>query len=128
MSIAITRPIRHDVFDTNVVIVAGKGGVGKTTVSAVLAHAAADSGRRVLARRARRQTGAGRARAGSRGPLDRRQRRARRVPHEHGFTRVAKRLATSGVIDVVGTAAPGIDDLVVLGKIKQLERSQGNGT
>ena len=29
-------------------IVAGKGGVGKTTVSAVLARAAADTGRRVL--------------------------------------------------------------------------------
>ena len=27
------------------------------------------------------------------------------------------------MIDVVSTAAPGIDDLVVLGKIKQLERS-----
>ncbi len=27
------------------------------------------------------------------------------------------------MIDVIGTAAPGIDDLVVLGKIKQLERS-----
>ena len=43
--------------------------------------------------------------------------------HEHGFKRIAKRLASTGVIDVVGTAAPGIDDLVVLGKIKQLERS-----
>ena len=42
---------------------------------------------------------------------------------EHGFGRVAKRLSTSGVIDVVATAAPGIDDIVVLGKIKQLERS-----
>ena len=42
---------------------------------------------------------------------------------EHGFKRIAKRLAATGVIDVVGTAAPGIDDLVVLGKIKQLERS-----
>ena len=36
------------VFDTRLVIVAGKGGVGKTTVSAVLARAAADAGRRVL--------------------------------------------------------------------------------
>ena len=27
------------------------------------------------------------------------------------------------MIDVVATAAPGIDDIVVLGKIKQLERS-----
>jgi hypothetical protein len=42
---------------------------------------------------------------------------------EHGFKRIAKRLASSGVIDVVSTAAPGIDDLVVLGKIKQIERS-----
>ena len=42
---------------------------------------------------------------------------------EHGFGRIAKRLSTSGVIDVVATAAPGIDDIVVLGKIKQLERS-----
>ncbi len=41
---------------------------------------------------------------------------------EHGFGRIAKRLSTSGVIDVVATAAPGIDDIVVLGKIKQLER------
>jgi anion-transporting ArsA/GET3 family ATPase len=42
---------------------------------------------------------------------------------EHGFKRIAKRLASTGVIDVIGTAAPGIDDLVVLGKIKQLEHS-----
>jgi anion-transporting ArsA/GET3 family ATPase len=42
----------------------------------------------------------------------------------HGLGRVAKRLASSGVIDVVATAAPGIDDIVVLGKIKQLEQSR----
>ena len=30
----------------------------------------------------------------------------------------------SGVIDVVATAAPGIDDIVVLGKIKQLEQQR----
>lgn len=41
----------------------------------------------------------------------------------HGLGRVAKRLSTSGVIEVVATAAPGIDDIVVLGKIKQLEQS-----
>jgi anion-transporting ArsA/GET3 family ATPase len=43
--------------------------------------------------------------------------------YDHGFRMIAKRLAATGVIDVVGTAAPGIDDLVVLGKLKQLERS-----
>ena len=41
----------------------------------------------------------------------------------HGLSRVTKRLASRGIIDVVATASPGIDDIVVLGKIKQLERS-----
>lgn len=108
---------------SNLVIVAGKGGVGKTTVTAVLARAAADAGQRVLVVE-----------------LDGKPALAELLPDldvrsisaadsleeyllEHGFKRIAKRLASTGVIDVIGTAAPGIDDLVVLGKIKQLERS-----
>lgn len=43
--------------------------------------------------------------------------------NDHGFKRIAKRLNRTGVIDMIGTAAPGIDDVVVLGKIKQYERS-----
>jgi arsenite/tail-anchored protein-transporting ATPase len=106
-----------------VVVVAGKGGVGKTTVTAVIARAAADAGRRVLAIE-----------------LDGKPALAELLPdvevlaisapdaldeylRDHGFARIAKRLNRTGVIDVVGTAAPGIDDIVVLGKIKQLERS-----
>jgi anion-transporting ArsA/GET3 family ATPase len=42
---------------------------------------------------------------------------------DHGFRRIAKRLNRTGVIDMVGTAAPGIDDIVVLGKVKHHERS-----
>ena len=41
---------------------------------------------------------------------------------DHGFRRIAKRLNKTGVIDLIGTAAPGIDDVVVLGKVKQLAR------
>jgi anion-transporting ArsA/GET3 family ATPase len=107
-----------------VTIVAGKGGVGKTTVTAVLARAAADAGRRVLMVELDGKPVLG-ALAGD-------------LPCEtilapaaledylraHGFGRFAKRLSSSGVIDVVATAAPGIDDIVVLGKIKQLERSK----
>jgi len=114
----------REFFDTTrLVIVAGKGGVGKTTVTAVLARAAADSGLRVLAV-----------------DLDGKPTLGELVgdlPHlsltapdalaeyleDHGLKRVAKRLAASGIIDVVSTAAPGIDDIVVLGKLKQLERS-----
>lgn len=111
------------VFDTRLVIVAGKGGVGKTTVSAVLARAAADSGRRVLLVELDGKPGL----AALAPDLDVRSISAadalEEYLHEHGFRIIAKRLAATGVIDVVGTAAPGIRDLVVLGKVKQLERS-----
>ena len=108
---------------TDVVVVAGKGGVGKTTVTAVVARAAADGGRAVLV-----------VELDGKGTLDGLlpdvEVRHISAPaaldeylHDHGFGRVAERLNRSGVIDLIGTAAPGIDDVVVLGKIKQLQRS-----
>lgn len=113
---------------TNVVVVAGKGGVGKTTVTAVLARAAAMSGARVLV-----------VELDGKPTLDEllpaRPDHSIDIEHlsapealeeylnDHGFKRIAKRLNKTGVIDMVGTAAPGIDDIVVLGKIKQFERS-----
>jgi arsenite-transporting ATPase len=121
---------------TNVVIVAGKGGVGKTTVTAVIARAASRDGRRVLVveldgkptlDELLRNDGDGDRTDPSGGTLE--------VVHisaadaldeylrDHGFQRIAKRLNKTGVIDMVGTAAPGIDDVVVLGKIKQYEQS-----
>ncbi len=116
---------------TNVVIVAGKGGVGKTTVTAVIARAASRDGRRVLVveldgKPTLDQLLDGEAEAGA-GSIE--------VVHisaadaldeylrEHGFARIAKRLNKTGVIDMVGTAAPGIDDVVVLGKVKSFEHS-----
>jgi anion-transporting ArsA/GET3 family ATPase len=42
---------------------------------------------------------------------------------DHGLRRISKRLAASGAIDVVSTAVPGIKDILVLGKVKQIERS-----
>jgi anion-transporting ArsA/GET3 family ATPase len=43
---------------------------------------------------------------------------------DHGLQRVSKRLVSSGVVDVVATAIPGIRDVLVLGKVKQLERDR----
>jgi anion-transporting ArsA/GET3 family ATPase len=40
-----------------------------------------------------------------------------------GLGRISRRLVTSGIVDVVASASPGIDHLLVLGKVKQLERS-----
>jgi Mrp family chromosome partitioning ATPase len=106
-----------------VTVVAGKGGVGKTTVTAVLARAAADAGKRVLAVELDgKPTLAELVGDVALLPLSA-SRALEEYLREHGFGRIAKRLTASGVIDVVSTAAPGIDDLVVLGKIKQLERS-----
>lgn len=42
---------------------------------------------------------------------------------DHGLSRVSKRLVSSGALDVVATAAPGIKDILILGKVKQLERA-----
>jgi anion-transporting ArsA/GET3 family ATPase len=145
---------------SHVLVVAGKGGVGKTTMSAALATMAAGVGKSVLIVELEGKSGItaafGRAHdlgyeevvlshgggthagggvsggsdagRGARGEI-----RARRLTpddalieylEDHGLRRVSKRLARSGVIDVVSTAIPGIRDVLVLGKVKQLERER----
>lgn len=125
-------------------MVAGKGGVGKTTVTAVLATAAADAGLRVLvvtldgrpglaalfgANASAGSTYDGDVVASGRGPGRRGSIHLRALSAgealqdylaTQGLARVAKRLVNTGVVDVVASAAPGIDDLLVLGKIKHL--------
>jgi anion-transporting ArsA/GET3 family ATPase len=116
------------------VVVAGKGGVGKTTVTAILARAAAARGLRVLAVELdgkpvlQALLGGYDDAHGTHSAIE----CVTVTPTEalaeyldaHGLKRVSKRLTSSGIIDVVATAAPGIDDIVVLGKLKQLERNE----
>ncbi len=132
---------------SHVLVVAGKGGVGKTTMSAALARMAADAGKSVLIVELEGKSGIATAfgqredlgydeallapagvggTAGLTGSI-----RARRLTpddalmeylEDHGLRRVSKRLARSGLLDVVSTAIPGIRDVLVLGKVKQLER------
>ena len=134
---------------SRLLIVAGKGGVGKTTVTAVLARAAADSGLRVLVIDVEGKAGLPHMLGGSpddvfeyeprvliegAGPDGRGSIAGRVVsPGEalreylavHGFRRLSGRLASGGVLDVVSTAAPGIEDILVLGKVKQIEQVGG---
>jgi anion-transporting ArsA/GET3 family ATPase len=130
---------------SRLVIVAGKGGVGKTTVTASLARAAARSGLSSLIVEVEGKSGlasmygspafsydevtlaeaddaAGRAAV-----------RARTLTpdealveylEDSGMGRISKRLMTSGALDMVSTAVPGIRDILVLGKIKQMERDR----
>lgn len=130
---------------SRLVIVAGKGGVGKTTVSAVLARASALSGLSTLIVEVEGKSGlAGlfgqepftydevtlSAGGGVEGAADVRARTLTpddallEYLQDHGMNRISKRLVSSGALDVVATAAPGIRDILVLGKVKQLERSK----
>jgi dethiobiotin synthetase len=129
---------------SRLVIVAGKGGVGKTTVTAALARMAARAGLSTLIVEVEGKSGL--AAAFGAPPLDYTESvlahgraateaevRARTLTPEqalleyledHGMRRVSRRLVQTGALDVVATAAPGIKDILVLGKVKQLERDQ----
>jgi len=119
---------------SRVVIVAGKGGVGKTTVTAALAVAASRTGASVLIVEVEGKSGL--ATCFARPPLTyeevevRPGIRARTLTPDqaltdyletHGLRRISKRLVRSGALDVVATAVPGMKDILVLGKVKALE-------
>jgi anion-transporting ArsA/GET3 family ATPase len=129
---------------SRLVIVAGKGGVGKTTVSAALARAAALTGLSTLIVEIEGRSGLpamfGQGELGydeavlrpGGGPDGAADVRARTLTadaalleylRDHGLSRLSKRLVSSGALDVVATAAPGIKDILLLGKVKQLERA-----
>lgn len=42
---------------------------------------------------------------------------------DHGLSRISKRLVSSGALELVATAVPGIRDILVLGRVKALERT-----
>jgi anion-transporting ArsA/GET3 family ATPase len=128
---------------SRLVIVAGKGGVGKTTVSATLARAAALAGLSTLIVEVEGKSGLpamfGQGEIGydevvlspGGGPDGAGDVRARTLTadaalleylRDHGLSRISRRLVSTGALDVVATAAPGIKDILLLGKVKQLER------
>lgn len=129
---------------SRLVIVAGKGGVGKTTVSATLARAAARRGLSSLIIEVEGKSGLAAMYGEPRFSYDevtlleeeteqgRAAVRARTLTpdealleylQQSGMSRISKRLVTSGALDMVSTAVPGIRDILVLGKVKQLERA-----
>jgi anion-transporting ArsA/GET3 family ATPase len=131
---------------SRVLIVAGKGGVGKTTVTAAVARMAAHAGLTTLIVELEGKSGLGGAfgradpltyeevvLAPGGGPDAAADVRARTLTpddalveylEDHGMRRISRRLMASGAIDVVATAVPGIKDILVLGKVKQLERAE----
>jgi anion-transporting ArsA/GET3 family ATPase len=104
---------------SRVVIVAGKGGVGKTTVSAALAVAAKQAGLDVLIVEVEGKSGL--AASFGRPPLTYEEVELRPGIRARTLTPDG-RLSQSGALEVVSTAVPGMKDILVLGKVKQLER------
>jgi anion-transporting ArsA/GET3 family ATPase len=120
--------------DTRLLIVAGKGGVGKTTVAAVTAATAAAAGMRTLLVGIDSAVAlAGRFEApelqdtlhtnlGGINGLD-----ARMISPDQALIewlqakklgRLADRLVRNGALDMIATAVPGIRDILILGRIK----------
>ena len=115
----------HDFFTAQrILIVAGKGGVGKSAVAASLAVTSARSGLRTLFVSLDAQA-------------------TEVPPHEKlecitvtpgraltdylaskGMGLLSRQLARSGIVELVATTAPGLDDLLVLGRIKAFEQEQ----
>lgn len=139
---------------SRVLIVAGKGGVGKTTVSAALGVAASRAGIDTLLVEIEGKRGlatvfdpGAATAAGSRAELrhddtrvvapdpatGRAELRARTIRadaalldyfEEHGLRGFARTLTRLQVLDTLATSTPGLKDLIVLGKIKQLETTR----
>lgn len=42
---------------------------------------------------------------------------------DHGMSRILKRLTAAGALEVVSTAVPGLRDILIMGKVKQLQRA-----
>jgi anion-transporting ArsA/GET3 family ATPase len=125
--------VRRFCSTSHVVIVAGKGGVGKTTVTATLALVASRAGLRVLIVEVEGKSGLP-AMFGAPALEYEECTLADKVAARfltpdaalvdylvsHGMKRISKRLAQSGALDVVATAVPGMKDILVLGKVKSL--------
>ncbi|MFN2525021.1 MAG: ArsA family ATPase [Actinomycetota bacterium] len=125
-----------------ILIVSGKGGVGKTTVAGALALVAARQGRRVCVAEVDQKGSLGKL-LGRDEPLSYEPSKlapsiwginivpedalAEYLDVQYRMKRIARIFKTTNFVDYVAAAAPGLKDILVLGKIWFLEQQRGAG-
>lgn len=128
-------------FAPRVLIVSGKGGVGKTTVSAALALVAARQGRRACITEVDQEESLPRLFGDE--PLGYEPRElspdvwgmnivpdealAEYLDVQYHMKRIAKVFSSSHFVDYITATAPGLKDILVLGKIWYLEQGRAEG-
>ena len=136
-------PTMHldDFFQPKILIVSGKGGVGKTTVAAALALAAARQGRAVCVAEVDRKGTLPRLFGGGELTYEPREMSpgvwgmniipeealAEYLDVQYHMKRISKVFTSSHFVDYITTAAPGLKDILVLGKIWYLEQGRAGG-
>jgi anion-transporting ArsA/GET3 family ATPase len=127
--------------EPRILMVTGKGGVGKTTVSAGLALVAARSGRKVCVAEVDRKGTLARLLGGGAVTYDPAELSpgvwgVNIVPEEalaeyldvqYRMRRVSRVFSSTHFLDYVTTAAPGLEDILVLGKVWYLEQGRSKG-
>jgi anion-transporting ArsA/GET3 family ATPase len=121
MEVGAARILLGDlVGDVRLAIVTGKGGTGKTTISLLLGLVALRAGLRPLVVHVDETP---RSHPEVRAITLRPDAVMLEYLETHGFGALAGRLVTTGVLDAVSTAIPGVRDLLLLAKVKQLTRA-----
>lgn len=113
-----------DLLGQKVLVVVGKGGTGRTTLCRTLAAVGSKADKKVA-------VVAGTSGTHLSEPDDPNISFTSLEPGEvlisylndHGLGQLGKRLSSSGLATIISTAIPGIADLLVLAKIKQMEQS-----
>jgi len=122
-----------------ILIVSGKGGVGKTTVAAALALVAARAGRRVCIAEVDRKGTLPRLFGGGRLDYEPKELSpgvwgmniipedalAEYLDVQYHMKRISKAFTSTHFVDYITTAAPGLKDILILGKVWYLEQDRG---